>query len=114
MHLPIKALLAPFWAAQLFTSAKSFIDNPLIGSARLNALGLHAARVRAAHAMARWRRAGLAAHVQPDERDSFQRDGVVEIRELLPPALFQQLRQELLGFRGAARKRCKATQSPAV
>ena len=36
----------PWWAAQLATGAKSFADNPLIGSPRLNALGMHAGRVR--------------------------------------------------------------------
>lgn len=100
----MKALLAPVWAAQLFTGAKSFIDNPLIGSTRLNRLGLHTARVRAAHAMAEWRRAGLAAHVRPEDRGAFDRDGVVEIRDFLPPDQFQQLREELLSFRGTARE----------
>ncbi|MET0361795.1 MAG: phytanoyl-CoA dioxygenase, partial [Sphingobium sp.] len=46
----------PFWAAQLVTGAKSFADNRLIGSRRLNALGLHRLRVRGAYAMTRWRR----------------------------------------------------------
>jgi len=104
MPHPIHALLAPFWAAQIFTGAKSFIDNPLLGSRRLNALGLHAARVRAASALTRWRRAGLASHITPEDRERFERDGVVEIRDFLPLELFQQLRHELLDFRGAARE----------
>lgn len=43
-----KLILLPWWTMQLATGAKSFIDNPLIGSSRLNALGLHVGRVRLA------------------------------------------------------------------
>jgi hypothetical protein len=47
----------PWWIAQLLTGAKSFRDNPLIGSKRLNRLGLHGWRVRATHWLAARRRA---------------------------------------------------------
>jgi hypothetical protein len=97
-------LLAPFWFAQLFTGAKSFVDNPLIGSPRLNALGLHAARVRAAHAMAARRRAKLAAAVEAEDRSAFDRDGVVEIRNFLPAPTFDALREQLRVYRGPARE----------
>ncbi|WP_375194530.1 phytanoyl-CoA dioxygenase family protein [Sphingobium sp.] len=97
-------LLAPLWFAQLFTGAKSFVDNPLIGSPRLNALGLHATRVRAAHAMTARRRAKLAAPVEAADRAAFDRDGVVEIRDFLPAPTFQALREQLFAYRGPARE----------
>src|SRR5262249_27872089 len=34
-------LMMPFWAGQVLTGAKSFTNNPILGSRRLNALGLH-------------------------------------------------------------------------
>ncbi|UZW54605.1 phytanoyl-CoA dioxygenase family protein [Sphingobium sp. JS3065] len=97
-------LLAPFWFAQLFTGAKSFIDNPLIGSPRLNARGLHAGRVRLAQAMTARRRRRLADAVDPADRAAFDRDGVVEIRDFLPAATFGALQQQLFAYRGPARE----------
>lgn len=31
----------PLWVAELATGAKSFVDNPILGSRRLHATGLH-------------------------------------------------------------------------
>ncbi|KEQ52579.1 phytanoyl-CoA dioxygenase family protein [Sphingobium chlorophenolicum] len=103
MHV-LAPLLAPFWFAQLFTGAKSFVDNPLIGSPRLNALGLHAGRVRMAQAMTARRRKGLAAAVDPVHRATFDRDGVVEIRDFLPAAAFRDLQEQIFAYRGPARE----------
>lgn len=97
-------LLTPFWFAQLFTGAKSFADNPLIGSRRLNALGLHTTRVRLAHAATAWRRAKLASLVDPADRAVFDRDGVVEIRDFLPKPVFSSLQEQVLTYRGPARE----------
>jgi len=97
-------LMAPFWIAQLATGAKSFRDNPLIGSSRLNARGLHAARVRLSHHMAWARRARLASLVDPDDRAAFDRDGYVEIRNFLPVDVFEQLQAGALSYRGPARE----------
>nr|MBA4769463.1 phytanoyl-CoA dioxygenase family protein [Sphingobium sp.] len=96
--------MMPFWFAQLFTGAKSFVDNPLIGSKTLNGIGLHAGRVRAAHALTAFRRRGLAAAVTPEDRTAFDRDGVVEIRNFLPDALFRSMQADILAYRGAARE----------
>lgn len=98
------ASLYPWWFAQLFTGAKSFVDNPLIGSPRLNAMGLHVARLKAAHALSAWRRRRLAAGVLPEDRETFDRDGVVEIRNFLPDTIFQAFQAQVLGFRGPARE----------
>ena len=100
----LRTLLAPWWAAQLLTGAKSFRDNPLIGSDRLNMRGLHERRVRLAHAMAARRRAKLAPAVDPANLALFERDGYVAKRDFLPPATFAALREQLLGWEGPARE----------
>ncbi|HUD28701.1 MAG TPA: phytanoyl-CoA dioxygenase family protein [Novosphingobium sp.] len=99
-----KVLLAPIWALQLLTGAKSFLDNPLIGSRRLNARGLHVGRVRLAAGMAAWRRRRLAAKVRADWREAFDRDGFVAIPDIVPPAEFPALREAILSYRGPARE----------
>jgi len=89
---------------QLFTGAKSFVDNPLIGSRRLNRLGLHTGRVRLAQAMANWRRRSLASGIAPDLREAFERDGFILIPDYLPAEQFEVLRRDLLDVPRAARE----------
>lgn len=99
-----KAMLMPFWALQLLTGGKSFLDNPLIGSRRLNARGLHLARVKLAAGLCAWRRRRLAHKVRPDWREAFDRDGFVVIPDIVPPEDFPALRAALLAYRGPARE----------
>ena len=99
-----RVLLAPIWALQLLTGAKSFLDNPLIGSRRLNAKGLHVARTRLADAMCRWRRRRLSRHVRPEWREAFDRDGFVVIPDIVPPDAFPALRAAILAYQGPARE----------
>lgn len=86
---------APFWLLALATGAKSFADNPVLGSRRLNRAGLHLWRVRAAHALARRRRTRLAKFVPDDLREQFDRDGFVVIRDVVPADEFRRLRSAL-------------------
>lgn len=97
-------LAAPFWIVQLATGAKSFLDNPLIGSKRLNRLGLHAARVRLAHWLAWRRRARLASRIGADEREQFARQGFVAIENYLPAPQFAALREAVLRQQAPARE----------
>lgn len=99
-----KALMAPLYALQLATGAKSFLDNPLIGSRRLNERGLHVARVRLADALCRWRRRRLARKVRPEWREAFDRDGFVAIHDIVPTEEFAALREAVLGYHGPARE----------
>ena len=66
-----------FWIAQVATGAKAFSSNPVLGSRRLNALGLHAARQDVAHRLAALRRRRLARLVSPEHAAAFERDGFV-------------------------------------
>jgi hypothetical protein len=87
---------APFWLLALATGAKSFVDNPILGSRRLNTCGLHVGRLKLAHRMAWWRRRRLAAAVPADRRRQFDDQGFVEIRDFLPPVEFDRVRSRLL------------------
>lgn len=104
MNRITKTLMAPIWAAQLITGAKSFLDNPLIGSRSLNERGLHTARVRLAARMCDWRRRRLAKRVRPEWRTAFDRDGFVVIPQIVPPKEFPALRDALLNYEGPARE----------
>ena len=87
---------APLWVLGLLTGYKSFVDNPILGSRRLNKAGLHVGRLKLAHAMASRRRARLAKQVPADWKARFDRDGFVAIPNFLPPDAFRRLRQEIL------------------
>jgi hypothetical protein len=95
--------LAPIHVAALSTGAKSFRDNPVIGSPTLNRLGLHAARVRLAHAMAKGRRRRLAGLVSREDAAAFGRDGFVVKPDFLPGDAFERLRLQAFAYRGPAR-----------
>ncbi|HWI87531.1 MAG TPA: phytanoyl-CoA dioxygenase family protein [Sphingomonas sp.] len=101
---PLRYLLAPWWVFQLATSAKSFRDNPLIGSRRLNALGLHIKRVALAHRLADRRRGRMARLIDPADRAAFARDGFIQVPDFLPPETFAALQGQVLGYAGPARE----------
>jgi hypothetical protein len=96
-------LLAPLHVAALATGAKSFRDNPVIGSPALNRAGLHIARVRLASTMAWWRRRRLATLISEDDRAAFERDGFILKPNFLPASEFAVLKEQVLSFAGPAR-----------
>lgn len=100
----LRALLTPWWVAQLLTGAKSFVDNPLIGSDRLNRAGLHRWRVSRANRMAERRRARLARDIPSAARADFDRDGFVRWDNFLPADAFARLREQVLSYEGPARE----------
>lgn len=87
---------APLWALALLSGAKSFADNPILGSRRLNRAGLHVWRLKTAHALTRRRRARLASRLPEHFREQFDRDGFVVINDLLPAEEFRRLQRTLL------------------
>ncbi|MGP8032889.1 MAG: phytanoyl-CoA dioxygenase family protein [Steroidobacteraceae bacterium] len=97
-------LLGPLWTTQLLTSAKSFTDNPLIGSRWLNARGLHLWRLRTAEALAAMRRRRLAALIPAEDRAAFDRDGFIVKPQFLPQPQFAALLEQVRKYRGAARE----------
>jgi Phytanoyl-CoA dioxygenase (PhyH) len=99
-----RAIKAPWWFGQLFTGAKSFEGNLLIGSRRLNRFGLHVARVAVAHRLAGDRRRRLARLISAADRDAFDRDGFVRRRKFLPQNEFAALVAEINAYRGPLRE----------
>jgi hypothetical protein len=97
-------LLAPFYALALATAAKSFRDNPIIGSPTLNRRGLHVGRMRLAHAACEWRRRRLEPLVAPEDAVNFRRDGFVVKEGFLPDPVFAALRDEALALAAPARE----------
>ena len=89
-------LLSPFgWFFGVLGTDKSFRQNPIIGSRRLNELGLHRARVQLAAAMAKSRRARMAKSLSADDVASLEREGFVLKYPALPKLDFEALRAEL-------------------
>lgn len=103
-QFPLRWLAMPWWTIQLITGAKSFRDNPLIGSAKLNARGLHRWRVKATHALAGMRRNRLAKHISADDRAQFAEQGYIKIPDFLPADQFAALRDAVLARLSPARE----------
>ncbi len=98
-------ILMPYFFGQLFTAAKSFEPNPLIGSARLNARGLHKARVAVAYRLAEARRAKLSKFISDEDRKAYEQDGFVVRLNLLPKSLFEQLLAQIKEHRCTSEER---------
>jgi len=97
-------LKMPYWLAEVASGAKSFVDNPIIGSPRLNSWGLHNQRVIAAERMAQFRRRFIKSLVTPEHAASYQRDGFVVCHNVLPADRFQRLREEVVEHSFAAQE----------
>jgi hypothetical protein len=100
----LKIHLWPLWLLALFTQAKSFRDNPIIGSAMLNRLGLHIARVLAARASARFRWFLLSPLMDKANRRKFHKDGFVIFEGFLSPDDVSALRAEIADYNGEVRQ----------
>jgi len=94
----------PFWTLQIVSGAKSFADNPVLGSKRLNRLGLHTARMRIAHWIAAWRRYRLGRRIPAAHRAEFAANGFIRIDNYLPAQDFQEMRNAILTTPAPARE----------
>jgi len=100
----LRWLLLPWHLVALATSAKAFRDNPVLGSERLNRMGLHIARRRLAAAMGARRRRQLEAEMSPEDRAAFLRDGYLVKPDYLPPEIFAALHAEIMARHATARE----------
>ncbi len=98
----LRWLLLPLWALQIFTGAKTFAPNPILGSLALNRRGLHVWRARLAHRLAARRRERLGRRLSQAQRAAFAADGFIQSPDFLPRELFAALGQEISEFRGLA------------
>ncbi len=98
------ALKFPVYIGQIFTGAKSFSANPIIGSRVLNIMGLHVARTILAAAVTRFRMMCLSSFATAEQRQAFQRDGFVLINDFLAEDQFNSLNAEVRGLHGEVRE----------
>lgn len=101
-----KVVRLPLYFLQLFTGAKSFRDNPIIGSTLLNRLGLHVIRVVAAAGMTKLRYLCLAPLMDKRERQSFKDNGYLLIENFLPQEVFDSLDEEVRGLTQVEVRQC--------
>lgn len=97
-------LKAPIWFIELFTTAKSFTANPIIGNRTLNRLGLHTGRIRLAQAMTQWRWLFMGWMLPAELRRQYRTHGVLKIENFLSPEEFAQVRAEIVAFNGDLRR----------
>lgn len=96
-------LKGPLWTVELFTGAKSFQDNPIIGSPLLNKMGLHVVRIVIAHGVINLRMWMLSRGVSQADRDSYRQHGFIMKENFLPDADFAAVEQEIRAWQGNTR-----------
>ncbi|WP_087000776.1 hypothetical protein [Rhizobium sullae] len=107
----LKVLMLPVYALQIIAGEKRFIENPLLGSEKLNRSGLHIWRVKTAAKIVESRRQRLQHLIPQYECTFFAENGYLERRNFLAPEMFAQLRSEVEALRAPARE---MTQGKAV
>ncbi len=101
MHPIIKYSI---WLFELVTTAKSFRDNPIIGSPLLNRMGLHVMRIIISHGIMRMRMWVFAFPLSAKERQAYFRDGFILKENFLPEEQFAALKAEISTFEGEIRE----------
>ncbi len=100
----LAVLKFPVYLAQIFTGAKSFSANPVIGNRVLNVMGLHVFRTVLAAAVTRFRFLCLRNFIGPGQRAAFHRDGYILVKNYLPDEEFTALNTEIRSLKGEVRE----------
>lgn len=104
---PIDFLKLPLHLLSVASREKSFVDNPIIGSPRLNRWGLHRYRITLADRLAWSRRKRLAHCLSGEDLEAYARHGLVIKHDFLPPAVFARVKDEALAHVSEAREMCQ-------
>ena len=99
-----KILLLPVSILAVFTMAKSFKANSVIGSRLLNLLGLHVMRLVTAHYIFRFRQLFFVMGVSREERTSLRKNGYILKENFLAAPDFAALLAEVNTNKSAARQ----------
>ncbi len=94
----------PLYLFELMTSAKSFKDNPIIGSKTLNRCGLHVLRMLLSHFVMRIRMLVLSIGISAEDRRCFFQQGYLLKEDYLPENDFENLENEIRAFDGEVRE----------
>lgn len=97
-------LMTPVWIVQLFSTAKSFDDHPIIGNRRLNRMGLHVGRVILAHGIMGFRMWLMRLSLSKEDRLFFRKNGYLLKTNFLSDDDFKQLEQEARHYNGETRE----------
>ena len=97
-------LKTPLYLIELMTSAKSFKDNPIIGSNILNRCGLHVIRLLLSHFIMRIRMLALSGGISANDRRQFFQQGYLVKENYLSVDEFISLEKESHAFDGEIRE----------
>lgn len=101
-----KTLLMPWYFVQLFSTAKSFKSNPIIGNRILNYMGLHVLRVILSHGIMRFRMSLLSFSVPKSLRQEYYNNGYILLENVLSEERFEKILKESHDIRSTIRE-CK-------
>ena len=99
-----KLIKAPLWLFDLVTTAKSFKDNPIMGSPMLNRMGLHVIRLVVSHSFMRLRMWMLAFPISRKDRQRYFGEGYIIKENFLSDDEFRSLEKEARSFNGDIRE----------
>lgn len=94
----------PLYFVELFSSGKSFKDNPLIGSRILNRCGLHVIRLVLSHSIMRIRMLVLMSGISAADRKQYFEQGYLLKENYLPSDEFKEVEKEARNFDGEIRE----------
>jgi ectoine hydroxylase-related dioxygenase (phytanoyl-CoA dioxygenase family) len=100
----INILKYPVWFIAVFSTAKSFSANKVLGNRMLNRIGLHAVRYCLAHLFGWLRILQMRRFVSSEHAREYQENGVVVIENFLPEKCFLRLQKEVLTTKVKARQ----------
>jgi hypothetical protein len=86
----------PIHCLMLLSGEKSFASNPVLGSPRLNRMGLHNGRKRLAHGLSRLRRWFATGQCAQELASKIDANGYVVLTDFLPREEFVQLKNDVL------------------
>ncbi len=99
-----KIVFFPYYAISIFTGAKNFRDNPVIGSKFLNFIGLHILRIILARMVWKLRQMQLGFMINKNERRFYKQNGYLLKENFLKSELFNRITNEVKNYNGNARQ----------
>lgn len=104
MKYILTVLKLPYWLLSPITQAKSFKDNPVIGSKFLNVFGLHVKRILLARLSASFRWFFLAPLMPKKLRAEYHQNGFVVIENFLLREEVAALKNDISHYKAEARE----------
>ncbi len=94
----------PWYIIQLFTTAKSFKINPVIGNTLLNRIGLHVLRVILSHSIMKFRMVLLSFSIPRPLQKEYYEKGYILLENILPEKEFDSIVKEAHDIRADIRE----------